>query len=64
MQADAANASNLKQKLQHWINKNQINKKNQVVNDNDSFLKNPSKKRKGRKKNIDTINRSKNQKSR
>ena len=27
MQADATDASNSKQKLQHWINKNQINKK-------------------------------------
>ena len=56
MQTDTADASNLKQKLQHWTSKNQSNKKKQVVNDEDTFQENPSKKKKKRRKNnTDTI---------
>ena len=42
MQTDTADASNSKQKLQHWINKNQINKKtNRQVSINTFFRKIP-----------------------
>ena len=55
MQTDTADASNSKQKLvQHWINKNQINKKTnrqvQIL-----FQENPSKTRGGEKHIIDTV---------
>ena len=48
MQTDTADASNSKQKLQHWINKNQINKKTSF---SFFFQENPSK-TKGKEKHI------------
>ena len=54
MQTDTADALNSKQKRQHWLNKNQINKK-QIGKFKYIFQKNPSKTKEEEKRITDTI---------
>ena len=48
MQTDTADATNWKQKRQHWTNKNQIKKKNKLSIRNTLFSKTPVKQKKNK----------------